>query len=101
MRKITPAEIAALYEGSTFTDTKMGAKTTVVCMTLPNGFELIESSGCVCAENYDHELGVELCKLRLKERLWLLEGYRLQCKLSDQRFVAPGLAAGSYHHPTA
>ena len=85
MRKITPAEIAALYEGSTFTDMKMGAKTTVVCMTLPNGFELVESSDCVCARNYDHASGVDSCKRRLVDRLWYLEWYRLQCDIAAGR----------------
>ena len=49
MRNVPKEEIDALVEAATFTDTKLGKKTTVVCMTLPNGFELIESSGCVCA----------------------------------------------------
>jgi hypothetical protein len=85
MRKVTKEEIDALVSASTFTDTKLGQKTTVVCMTLPNGFELIESSGCVCAENYDHALGVDICKRRIVDKLWFVEGYRLQCDIAAGR----------------
>ena len=85
MRKVTKEEIDALVAAATFTDTKLGQKTTVVCMTLPNGFELIESSGCVCAENYDHALGVDICKRRIVDKLWFVEGYRLQCDIAAGR----------------
>lgn len=35
----------------------MGGKTTVVRAVLKNGFEIVESSSCVSAENYDEKLG--------------------------------------------
>ena len=85
MRKVTEEEIDALVASATFTDTKLGQKTTVVCMTLPNGFELVESSDCVCARNYDHASGVDSCKRRLVDRLWYLEWYRLQCDIAAGR----------------
>ena len=55
---ITEEHILEIMSKSTFTDEKMGDKTTVVCCVLPNGFEIIESSGCVDADNYDGELNV-------------------------------------------
>ena len=81
--KIEKAQIDDLFAKSVFTDTKMGKKTTVVCMTLPNGFEVVETSGCVDPANYDHDLGVSICKKRLVDRVWMLEGYRLQCEPRD------------------
>ena len=39
----------------------LGEKTTVVRAVLANGFELVESSSCVSEENYDEELGAEIC----------------------------------------
>ncbi len=78
-RTITKDQIDALLAASTFTDTKLGEKTTVVCAKLPNGFEVIESSGCVDPANYNHELGVQTCKRRIVDKVWMLEGYRLQC----------------------
>lgn len=78
---ITKEQIDALLARCVFKDQRIGNKTTVVCAILPNGFEIIESSGCVDPANYDHALGVATCKRRLVDRLWLLEGYRLQCEL--------------------
>jgi len=80
--KISPERIRDLLEHAVYFDQKMGDKTTVVVAKLPNGFEMVESSGCVDPANYDHELGVSICKKRLVDKLWMLEGYRLQCELA-------------------
>lgn len=79
---ITPQDIQDLKRESKWTTAKMGEKTTVVCCQLPNGFEVIETSGCVDPANYNHDMGVEICKKRIEDKLWLLEGYRLQCEMS-------------------
>ena len=75
--RVTEELIDSIIDASTWTDTKIGRKTTVVCLTLPNGFEVIESSGCVDPLNYDHALGVEICKKRIVDQVWKLEGYAL------------------------
>lgn len=59
------------------TDT-MGQKTTIVKAKLANGFELVESSSCVMPENYDEELGREICVKKIKERVLYLLGFLLQ-----------------------
>lgn len=82
LNTITPARIADLIARSSITDTKMGEKTTVVCLKLPNGFEVVESSSCVDPANYNHGMGVDICKKRISDRLWMLEGYRLQCEIA-------------------
>ena len=79
---VTQEHIEALLAASTIDSVKMGEKNTVVSVTLPNGFVVIESSGCVDPENYDHELGIKICLDRIKNKLWYLEGYLLQSKLS-------------------
>lgn len=84
LKAVMKSDIEALFEASRLDTTKMGRKTTVVCMTLPNGFEIVETSSCVDPDNYNHEIGVDICTSRLKDRLWLLEGYRLQCALADE-----------------
>lgn len=48
----------------------MGEKTTVVRATLVNGFELVESSACVSKDNYDESIGAEICKGRIKDKVW-------------------------------
>ena len=56
----------------------MGGKTTVVRATLRNGFEIVEASACVSAENYDEELGREICLEHIKDKVWMLLGFLLQ-----------------------
>lgn len=61
-----------------YEDTKIGDKTTVVRGILINGFEIIESSSCVDPANYSQELGAEICKGRIKNKVWELLGFLLQ-----------------------
>ena len=56
----------------------MGGKTTVVRAMLKNGFEIVESSSCVSAENYDEKLGEEICMERIRNKIWELLGFLLQ-----------------------
>lgn len=56
----------------------MGDKNTVVRAVLKNGFEIVESSACVSAENYDEKLGEEICMKHIKNKVWFLLGFLLQ-----------------------
>lgn len=56
----------------------MGEKTTVVRATLKNGFEIVEASACVSAENYDEDLGAKICLGKIKDKVWMLLGFLLQ-----------------------
>lgn len=58
-------------------------KCTVVTAKLANGFIITESSACVDVANYDVDLGSHICIERIKNKLWELEGYKLQCEVSE------------------
>ena len=58
--------------------TTMGGKNTVVRAVLVNGFEIVESSACVSAENYDERLGEQICLKKIKDKVWFLLGFLLQ-----------------------
>lgn len=58
--------------------TTMGEKTAVVRAVLRNGFEIVESSSCVSPENYDEELGAEICLEKIRDKVWFLLGFLLQ-----------------------
>lgn len=76
---ITQSHVDALLAASEIlTETKFG-KLTVVTVVLPSGFILVESSGCVDPANYRQETGRAICLNKIKDRIWHLEGYRLQC----------------------
>lgn len=55
----------------------LGDRTTVVRATLRNGFEIVRSSSCVCAENYDEKLGAEICLGGIRDEVWNLLGFML------------------------
>lgn len=81
--KVIQEQINQIIRESEITDIKLGSKTTVVSATLPNGFVLVESSSCVDPENYDHEVGKEICMKRIEDQIWYLEGYRLQSSIKQ------------------
>lgn len=56
----------------------LGNKTTVVRAVLRNGFEIVESSAYVSAENYDEDLGAQICLKHIKDKVWMLLGFLLQ-----------------------
>lgn len=81
--RITKEQVAALLESSKVEDVKLGEKTTVVSVTLPNGFVIVQSSSCVDPSNYDHEVGKQICMKRAEDKVWELEGYRLQASINQ------------------
>jgi len=81
---ISKQHIEKILENSNFTVVgPIYEKTTTVSCKLPNGFVITESASCVDPENYNREIGVDLCKKRIINKVWELEGYKLQCKLAD------------------
>lgn len=60
---------------------KMGLKTTVCMLTLANGFEVVGTASCVDPEQYDHSKGCNIARQRAVDKVWELEGYKLQSKL--------------------
>lgn len=75
---ITEEYINEIMENSEFDVETMFHKCTVVSCHLPNGFVITESSACVSPENYNEELGIEICMKKIKDKIWELEAYRLQ-----------------------
>lgn len=57
---------------------KWGEKTTVVRAELINGFVIVESSSCVDPENFDMDLGVEICKKKIEDKIWAHMGFLFQ-----------------------
>lgn len=57
---------------------QLGGKTTVVQVTLVNGFVITESSSCVDPKNFSMELGEAICLEKIKNKIWELLGFLLQ-----------------------
>lgn len=75
---ITDEHIAEIMENSEFEIHTVFDKCTIVSCRLPNGFVITESSACVSPENYDEDMGAEICFEKIADKIWELEGYRLQ-----------------------
>lgn len=75
---ITEEYIAEIMENSEFEIHTVFDKCTVVSCRLPNGFVITESSSCISPENYDEDMGVEICFDKITDKIWELEAYRLQ-----------------------
>lgn len=79
MEKLTPEYIEDCIESEEVLT--IGKKTTVVLLTLKSGFEVIGTSACVDPSQYDVEVGKSFARKRALDKVWELEGYRLQDSL--------------------
>lgn len=52
-------------------------KCTVIMVKLPNGFVIVESTGCVDPANYNEAVGETCCMERIRAKVWAMEGYVL------------------------
>lgn len=78
---VTKDQIDNILENSKVEIQTVLDKCTLVVCQLPNGFIIVESSACVDPENYDLDLGVEICMKRITNKVWELEGYKLQSQV--------------------
>lgn len=83
--EITEEYITSIIENSDFEVYTVFDKCTVVSCKLPNGFIITESSACVSPENYDEELGANICLDKIADKVWELEAYRLQHELYEDK----------------
>ena len=81
--EITEEYIASIMEESEFEVFTSFDKCTIVSCRLPNGFVITESSACVNPENYDEDLGADICFDKIADKIWELEAYRLQQELYE------------------
>ena len=77
-KSVTPEDIEDIMENSEIIVGTAFDKCTVVSCKLPNGFIITESSACVDPENYDEEIGIDICMKKITDKVWELEGYLLQ-----------------------
>ena len=58
--------------------------TTYVTVRMLNGFTVRESATCVDPDNYDEEIGKQICMKKIEDKIWFLLGYQLQESLYKQ-----------------
>lgn len=82
---VTPDRIEQVMNDSKVAVQTLFGKCTVVACQLPSGFVIVESSACVDPKNYDEKMGIEICMNRIKDRVWEMEGYKLQTDLYEAK----------------
>ena len=82
---ITKKDIDNILKDTLIKVEQYGDKTTVLKATLPNNFAIVESSSCVDPANFDMKIGEEICMDKLVNKIWELEGYKLQSKFMEEK----------------
>ena len=57
---------------------------TFCVIILKNGFTVTGESACASPENFDPEIGKKIAYENARNKIWMLEGYLLKQKLSEQ-----------------
>lgn len=57
---------------------------TFCVLVLKNGFTVTGESACASPENFDAEIGRKIARQNAVNKIWMLEGYLLKQKLSDE-----------------
>lgn len=78
---VTIEQIEKIYEQSEKQINVLWNKCTVMAVQLENGFTIVVHSACVYPKNFDEQIGIDICKEKVMNKLWELEGYKLQCEL--------------------
>lgn len=84
---ISQSYIDALYREADKSERVVFDKCLVLSIKLQNGFVITESSACVDPKNFDREVGLQICEEKIKNKLWELEGYKLQCEIKERNFT--------------
>lgn len=83
---ITLERVKEIMNNSKITVQTVFDKCTIVACQLPNGFVIVESSACVSPENYNEDKGIDICLDKIADKIWELEGYKLQNELSIENY---------------
>ena len=84
---VTKEKIKSILDETIFETKKVYDKCTLVSDKLPNGFIITESSACVDPSNYDEEIRKQICIKKIEDKIWELEGYKLQSQLYLDKMV--------------
>lgn len=78
---VTQDKVDEIFNHSDLIERVVFNKCLIVTVKLRSGFVIVESSSCVDPKNFDIEIGREICCNKIKNKIWELEGYKLQCEL--------------------
>lgn len=59
-----------------------GTTVTVCLLRLKNGFSVTGESAAISVENFSADIGRAIARTNAREKIWVLEGYRLKQEIS-------------------
>ncbi len=74
--KVILEDVEKRYEEGELSDYRIDNTTLVIWNWY--GWKIIESASCVDINNYNHEIGKDICITKIKDRIWKMLGYELQ-----------------------
>ena len=79
MRTVTQEQITNIMDNAEYqVFHRVFGKQCIVAAKLENGFTIVGESACVDPDIYQEDIGEELAKKQIENKLWELEGYLLQ-----------------------
>ena len=92
MNKLTTKYLNSLVNGAEYVHQGL---LTICTITLKNGFQLVGTSACVSAENYDTRIGIHIAFENAFAKLWELEGYALKQRIYESQNAEAMLRNGN------
>lgn len=80
---VTQKQIDDLLDSAEKTEVILWGKELIVSYKLKCGFTVIGKGACVDPANFDLEVGRKVARQQAENKLWELEGYRLQWRLYE------------------
>jgi hypothetical protein len=75
--RLKPEDIDAVIVDEQY-HTFVGTTLTVCVLILKNGYTVTGESASVSKENFDEEIGRKIARENARNKIWMLEGYRLR-----------------------
>lgn len=75
--RVTQEMVDEIIENSEVVVDTLFDRMTFVACKLPNGFIITETSACIDPENYNEDMGIDICMDKIISKVYELEAYRL------------------------
>ena len=92
MNKLTTEYLNSLVDNAEYVHQGL---LTICTITLKKGFQLVGTSACVSAENYDERIGRRIAFENAFAKLWELEGYALKQRIYESQGTEVTLRNGN------
>jgi hypothetical protein len=80
--RLNPEHIDAMIKSEQY-HVFEGTTTTVCCLNLVNGFNVVGTSAAASPENFDKAIGEKIARENARNKIWELEGYLLRQRLFE------------------